>query len=307
MKKYSINVHYDMVINVEVVADSLEQAKQTAYDQSAGMDIGGAECVGHDECLTDEWELTAEEVRKMENEAVTRTVKEWFASYSDPTDKDEKRALFNVAFGKDLPYWPADISQDTPQWERDLLHILQDGTHPRMAVFERYARLYGLREITRRYGYGRTAKSAFEAHCEGTGKMGRKQAVSDGLRVLCDKMEDYVMNQDNEDCKVYEPQMIVRYDFGRDAHGHDDYWNLFVYCHGPNDGEDASDCYELATAWQHQHYDSDGRDLCDDYATEMHQSRAALLRYLFYQAPQEFDETDERVSHEQMTDVWVDC
>ena len=100
--------------------------------------------------------------------------------------------------------------------------------------------------------------------------------------------------------------MTIRYDFGTDENGHDDYWNLFVYCHGPNDGEDASDPYELATSWQHQHYAADGRDLCDDYSTELHDTRAALIRYLFYAAPPAFEETDQQPSQKEMTDVWVD-
>ena len=163
MKKFSFDIHYDMVIqDVEVVAETLEEARQIAYDMAARLPMESMECVGKDACLSDSQELTERETRQMENKKITEYLKSWFSSYTDPTDKDEKRVLFNVAFGKDTPYWLADINQDTPpQWERDMLHQLNDGTHPRQAAIERYTRLYGLREIERRYSYGCTAKSLF--------------------------------------------------------------------------------------------------------------------------------------------------
>ena len=153
--------------------------------------------------------------------------------------------------------------------------------------------------------YGRRGKSPYEAKVEGLSKERKKQTVTEAVEVLYSRMEYYVEHQDEEDCKVWEPQMIVRYDLGRDAHGHEDYWNLFVYCHGPND-QDGRDCYELATAWQHVHYDADGRDLCDDYSTEFHKSRADLLRTLFYKAAPQFDETDEEPTWQRIESVWVD-
>ena len=78
-----------------------------------------------------------------------------------------------------------------------------------------------------------------------------------------------------------------------------------MYCTGPND-QDGDDYLSLATAWQHVWTDSDGRDATDDYGTEEHPTRAALVRYLFYAGPQEFDETDETVVWQRMTDVWVE-
>ena len=303
MKRYTINCHYDMVISVDVIADNEQQAIELAKFKAEDIDLKKAECYDQSQCVADVEALTAEELRRMENEAVMKMVKQWFASYSDPTDKDEKRTLFNVAFGKDVPYWPAGISQDTPQWERNLLHSLRDGTHPRMAVFERYVRLYGLRLITIRYGYGRTAKSLYAADCEGTDKLQKKQAVIDGVRCLCDKMEEYVTRQDDPDYKGWEPQMVIRYE--STTGDTENYWNLFVYCEGPND-HDGDDYLSLRTSWQHVWNDEDGKDATDDYGSEEHETRAALLRYLFYDDAQEFDETDETVSWERITDVWVD-
>lgn len=292
-----------MVISVDVIADNEQQAIELAKFKAEDIDLKGAECYDQSQCVADVEELTAQELRKMENEAVMKMVKQWFASYSDPTDKDEKRALFSVAFGKDVPYWLAGISQDTPQWERNLLHSIQDGSHPRMAVFERYVRLYGMRVITLRYGYGRTAKSLYAADCEGTDKLQKKQAVIDGVRCLCDKMEEYVQRQDDPDYKGWEPQMVIRYE--SETGDEENYWNLFVYCEGPND-HDGDDYLSLRTSWQHVWTDENGKDATDDYGSEEHETRAALLRYLFYDDAQEFDETDETVSWERMTDVWVD-
>ena len=42
-----------MVISVDVIAESEEQALQLAYDKAAGMSIDAAECVGHSECVAD--------------------------------------------------------------------------------------------------------------------------------------------------------------------------------------------------------------------------------------------------------------
>lgn len=137
MKKYSINVHYDMVINVEVVADSLEQAKQTAYDQAAGMDIGGAECVGHDECLCDEWELTEREVRKMENEKVLEMVGEYVEQQTPTEVKD-----IADGWGVNWLEWTGD---DETAFYNDLFRAISSCEHPRTAVFERYAQMYAHR------------------------------------------------------------------------------------------------------------------------------------------------------------------
>lgn len=136
MKKYSINVHYDMVINVEVVADSLEQAKQTAYDQSAGMDIGGAECVGHDECLCDEWDVTAEELRKMENEAVLEMVSE-YVEQQTPTE------VHDIAEGCGGVNWLEWVDDETETaFYNTLFRAISNCEHPRTAAFDRYARMY---------------------------------------------------------------------------------------------------------------------------------------------------------------------
>lgn len=319
MKKYIFDIHYDMVIrDIEIVAENDQEAAQLAKDKAARLPLESMECVGQDACISEREELTAEELRSKEREAVTDFVRKYIGwccdDISTAKDKDTRRAfkrkLGRIAYdGRPIAWTYAigNVPTDHPlrEWLKALYTSLADKSNPRTALYNRYARLVARHEFERRYK--NTAKSLFAA-CDlrDAGKMQKKQAVVDGCEMLCDKMDEYVMNQDEPDFKGWEPQMVIRYDFGTDRHGHDDYWNLFVYCHGPNDGEDASDCYELATAWQHQHYTADGHDDCDDYSTEIHDSRADLLRYLFYALPPEFDETDEQPTAEEMTDVWVD-
>ena len=97
--------------------------------------------------------------------------------------------------------------------------------------------------------------------------------------------------------------MVVRYEC--ETHDEENYWNLFVYCTGPNDLE-GDDYLAVSTAWQHVWTDADGRDATDDYGTQEYQTRTALLRHLFYDEPESFEETDEQPVWERITDVWVD-
>ena len=317
MKKYIFDIHYDMVINVEVMADNEQEAAQIAKEQAARLPMEAAECVDQDACLTeDPQELTAQELRRMEHEAVTEFVQKYIGycvtDINEAEDSDSRKAfaakLSGLAYGLTTINWLAGVDgipSDHPrrEWLRELFRNLSEGNHPEQALYDRYARMYARQKFDLRYK--NTAKSPFAARVEGLSKEQKKQAFTEAVGVLCDRMEYYVMHQDDEDCKVWEPQMIVRYDFGRDEHGHDDYWNLFVYCHGPND-QDGRDCYELATAWQHVHCNEDGRDDTDDYGTEFHQSRADLLRTLFYKDAPQFEETDEEPAWHDIESVWVD-
>ena len=57
MKKYTLNVHYDAVITVEVIAENEEQAKELALDKAEEISLSDADVVGSDVCVTDEQEL----------------------------------------------------------------------------------------------------------------------------------------------------------------------------------------------------------------------------------------------------------
>ena len=58
-----------MVISVDVIAESEEQAIEKAREQTDRMSLNScAECVGHSECVTDTEDVTADELRTMEHE-----------------------------------------------------------------------------------------------------------------------------------------------------------------------------------------------------------------------------------------------
>lgn len=146
MKKYIFDVHYDMVIRgIEVMADSIGEAAQIAKDKAARLPMEAAECISQEATMTDDpQELSDRELRRMENEKVRAAAKSWFDSYDDPHDKDEIEALASVAYGRDTIYLIAD-SNNPEKWERCLMKSINDGTHPRTAIFERYARMYARR------------------------------------------------------------------------------------------------------------------------------------------------------------------
>ena len=53
MKKYTINVHYDMVVSVAVEAESKEEATRLAYVKAGNALPDEMECMGINSCITD--------------------------------------------------------------------------------------------------------------------------------------------------------------------------------------------------------------------------------------------------------------
>ena len=54
MNRYTINVHFDMVVTEDVIADDLDIAKEIAMEKAAAKDLNTeAECVGSDACLVE--------------------------------------------------------------------------------------------------------------------------------------------------------------------------------------------------------------------------------------------------------------
>ena len=348
MKRYTINCLYDLIISVDVIADNeqqaIEQAREQARKQADGMNHNNATIARVCETVADEEALTAGELRRMEREAVTEFVRryvgdiiadiDYYSQVREPR-REFKRKLSRIAYGVRPIHWYCGISRIPAghvltEWLTDLYKRLADGTHDRTELYNRYARMMARHEFDTHYKH--FAKSLYAADCEGTDKLQKKQAVIDGVRCLCDKMEEYVTRQDDEDFKggepqateqreqnpessllgyaesrrssrFYEPQMVIRYE--SETGDTENYWNLFVYCEGPNDHDD-DDYLSLRTSWQHVWTDENGKEQIDDYGSEEHETRAALLRYLFYDDAQEFDDTDETVNWERITDVWVD-
>lgn len=58
MKKYAVNVHYDAVISVEVIAENEEQALELAKQKGESIPLNEADVAGVNACITDEQELT---------------------------------------------------------------------------------------------------------------------------------------------------------------------------------------------------------------------------------------------------------
>lgn len=52
-KKYTVNVHYDVVLTTEVFAENEEQALDLAVDNTDQMPLDEGECVGINPCVTD--------------------------------------------------------------------------------------------------------------------------------------------------------------------------------------------------------------------------------------------------------------
>ena len=58
MKKYAVNVHYDAVISVEVLAENEEQALDIAINKANDIPLNDADIVGTNPCVADVQELT---------------------------------------------------------------------------------------------------------------------------------------------------------------------------------------------------------------------------------------------------------
>ena len=144
-------------------------------------------------------------------------------------------------------------------------------------------------------------KPLYSAIVDTTDKVWQKGAVSEGLKVLCDKMDEYVCNNDEPDYKGNEPQMIVRYQ--EDPDDEEDYWNLFLYCTGPNDSTDDKDFLAIRGAWQHVWYTPDGKEDIDDYDMMEWNSRRECMQYLFYTPG---GEDNPRPDNMYMTQIWVE-
>lgn len=138
MKKYIFDVHYDMVIrDIEVMADDEQEARQLAKDKAARLPLESAECVGQDACIGECEELTARELRRMENEKVQEFVTE-YVEQQTPTEVHD----IAEGYGVNWLEWTGD---DETAFYNDLFRAISACEHPRTAIFERYAQMYARR------------------------------------------------------------------------------------------------------------------------------------------------------------------
>lgn len=54
MKKYTINVHYDVVLSVEVIAEDEETAYELASEEASNMSLDEGYVVAENSCVTSE-------------------------------------------------------------------------------------------------------------------------------------------------------------------------------------------------------------------------------------------------------------
>lgn len=54
MKKYTMNVHYDMCATVEVYAESLDEAQKMAEDKAAEIELHKLDCCDVNTCVVDQ-------------------------------------------------------------------------------------------------------------------------------------------------------------------------------------------------------------------------------------------------------------
>ena len=314
MKTYNINIHFDAAITLHgIVADNEETAKKLAYEQASMMNLF---CAAMDTTPTtadvvQENESDDEDIKEMEVSAlyefVVKYVSDMAAFFENEDDpqlkKNVKAKLAALAFGTKKIKWDLGtmgIPQGHPltTWLTDLFTSLANGTHPRQAFYDRCVRMYAHLRFKRMFK--NVAKELYGMDTEGLDKIGKKQAVADGLQVLCDKMEEYVMNNDDPDYKGEEPRMVIRYEVEKNDH-----WNLFVYCTGPNDtnNDEDPDYLALTGVWQHVWYDEDGTEQFDDFDSTEWNTRRECMQYLFYTPG---DESNPRPDNIHMGYVCVD-
>lgn len=260
MKRYNINCHYDMVINVDVIADNEEQALQMAYDRAAGMSMQAAECVGHEECVCRSEELTAEELRRMEREAVQEHVRsyiDWLA-----TDPQLKEDLADIAYRGAMINWAHGVlcipdGHPREEWLTRLFDSLAEGEHPRQELYDRYAKMYASMRFKRTYK--RVGKSLYEADVRGLGKDGIKEAFMQALRVLTDNYKEEGPTGQQMVCRM--PATMEHC-----------LWNLFVYPSGNG--------YQYS--WQEIANEGEPDEEIYDYSSGQADSIEDLSRKIFY-------------------------
>ena len=136
MKKYIFDIHYDMVIrDIEIVAENDQEAAQLAKDKAARLPLESMECVGQDACISEREELTAEELRRLENEKVMEFVTEYVEQQTPTEAKD-----IADGYGVNWLEWVSDDEETA--FYNNLFRAISNCEHPRTAIFERYARLY---------------------------------------------------------------------------------------------------------------------------------------------------------------------
>lgn len=278
MQRYTINCHYDMVISVDVIADNEQQAIELAKFKAEDIDLKGAECYDQSQCVADVEELTAQELRRLEREAVTEFVRKYIGWCVDDidgaTDRKAKRAfkakLARIAYDND-PKITGRVNWNCAQgnvptghpnaaWLCELFSQLEYEEHPRTALYNRYARLVARHEFERRYK--RNNEPYHKAHVEGLGKEQQKAAFVESLKALVRN----TIEQEQEGNEYV--QMVTQFPATMEHNA----LNLFTYFR---------DC-GFVYSWQEIYEDEQGREQIDDYETHEAENVAAMIKAVFY-------------------------
>lgn len=264
MKRYTINCHYDMVISVDVIAESEEQALELAREQADRKDLQhDAMCVKYEGCLTDVEDLSKEELRRMEREAVQEAVRHDIDYMAN--DERMKERLADIAFRGVAIHW-ALCATTTPtgtgwtHWLQQMWREIAREEREDTALYNRYARMYARRKFETTYK--RTDEPYYSAHVAGLSKEQQKAAFADGLRALVRT----TIEQEKEGNEYV--QMVTQFPATMEHNA----LNLFTYFR---------DC-GFVYSWQEIYEDEQGREQIDDYETREAENVAAMMKAVFY-------------------------
>jgi hypothetical protein len=276
MKQYNIEIQRNMRMTVQVVADNLEQAKQSAM--AISKQTGIAEFRSWGDRVNSDWSttITAKEAARMKRQAVMDYCRHYL---HDGCDKEELAA---IAFRGETPNWQ-DYRQDSHQpWLDTFFERISEGTDPKSHLYHRYLRLAARLRFHSYYRH----YDGFDRDLTGTSKEQKKQAVRDMMDELTRRFNEA---DRNDDCRL-DFQATLRYPDATNPEN--DYWNVFVYplCNGG-----------FEYCWQHCMDESND---IDDYGTITCDTPEALLKALFYR--QDCDTTDGDPDCTALEHIWVD-
>ncbi len=136
LRTYDIDVHFDASIRMHgIIAESEEQAREIARRTAKEMNLFAAAVEREDagEKVAESHELTPQEVKREEREQVAELVP-WLLEQQTPTE------WHYYAHGGAFD-WTCYESEDTTDWDRQLVSNIANGTHKDTELFNRYARL----------------------------------------------------------------------------------------------------------------------------------------------------------------------
>lgn len=139
MKKYIFNIHFDMVVTEEVIAEDYDSAKIQAHSQAGDKSLDKqAQCFGIDTCLVEETELDCK--------IIIKPVNSW----------QDVEKLLEGKVKKYCRYNPVTKNSETVSAFKDALSVVGDsyyGTDVLMEAVLNDSRLIQVRKLLTK-GYG---------------------------------------------------------------------------------------------------------------------------------------------------------